>query len=941
MDDLNGLDWSSSTNAAKPALRGTGNYYPPLPLSSASSGRATPTTTTTTTSSLLSKPISSQTKSGNNDSFSNLVSFGSGKPSNNLSLAEQQAKLQSEKARKAEEQQRLYDAQFGNIRNGHASGAQPDNSVSSNLTTFFPPKQLSSQIPGVDPLKSVSSQPSATTSFVSHEDDLFAAFSKDAKVDASSHYPPPVSSHGSHAVPIPIQTPRIDLNDLKAWSRTAPTVTTIPPKQHDEVNDDPFGLKQLAQHHPQAGIQQQGTMDNDDDLLGDLGKPVEDIKKKMAAESYITSQSAIQASIADGPDDPWDKAVNELIDMGFAPEKARSALTESGSGLDVQAAVGWLLNDAHRQSKSQSQSRNISQRQRGRLPSTLMERSQEESVDSQKVEAIPPWMQQSRDRPHARRDASRSSTFSEGDITKTATVVGTNLLKTANSLWKTSQKKVQQAVSEFSQEQDSIQPKWMRSGVGELAVDMKTKNDDGMVHRSRQNEFTSSVTDEALMLEAGTRPQSNLKKSSPTVFNTDARSIASSRNQSPAISNPGSGRSTPISRSQTSTPSNMSTVEIARMRMKKEAGDQSTQRYVRRRDPIAVETEEPDLLSGMSSTLISTPTTASKPSFNSNSITEPAQPASSSASKQISRPPARVSQSTVPTRSIPAISPTILTSSNRHRLAGTEHFKRGDYASAHASYSSSLSVLPSGHPITIVLLCNRSLTSLKTGDPKQAVSDADNALSVIGANRGEGEIIELEGNKPMKGFWGKALSRKAEALEQMERWADAKDVWQMAIEAGSGGASAAQGRQRCEKALAPKPKPLARAPASTKQPTTQAKDSEAVTRLRAANAASIRADDERFALSDSVDARIKAWRDGRQDNLRALLGGLDQVLWSDSGWKKVGMSDLVMTNKVKINYMKAIAKVHPDKVCIPSYLLACYIADNTCSWRRMQVWRCR
>ncbi|KAH0395924.1 hypothetical protein KCU89_g9828, partial [Aureobasidium melanogenum] len=48
--------------------------------------------------------------------------------------------------------------------------------------------------------------------------------------------------------------------------------------------------------------------------------------------------------------------------------------------------------------------------------------------------------------------------------------------------------------------------------------------------------------------------------------------------------------------------------------------------------------------------------------------------------------------------------------------------------------------------------------------------------------------------------------------------------------------------------------------------------------------------------------------------LRALLGSLDTVLWPEAGWKKVNMSDLIMPNKVKIVYMKAIAKVHPDKI---------------------------
>jgi hypothetical protein len=38
------------------------------------------------------------------------------------------------------------------------------------------------------------------------------------------------------------------------------------------------------------------------------------------------------------------------------------------------------------------------------------------------------------------------------------------------------------------------------------------------------------------------------------------------------------------------------------------------------------------------------------------------------------------------------------------------------------------------------------------------------------------------------------------------------------------------------------------------------------------------------------------------------------VLWPEAGWKKVGMHELVLSNKVKVAYMKGISKVHPDKV---------------------------
>jgi hypothetical protein len=41
---------------------------------------------------------------------------------------------------------------------------------------------------------------------------------------------------------------------------------------------------------------------------------------------------------------------------------------------------------------------------------------------------------------------------------------------------------------------------------------------------------------------------------------------------------------------------------------------------------------------------------------------------------------------------------------------------------------------------------------------------------------------------------------------------------------------------------------------------------------------------------------------------------LDTVLWPEVGWVKVGMGELLTEGQVKIRYMKAIAKVHPDKV---------------------------
>ena len=280
-------------------------------------------------------------------------------------------------------------------------------------------------------------------------------------------------------------------------------------------------------------------------------------------------------------------------------------------------------------------------------------------------------------------------------------------------------------------------------------------------------------------------------------------------------------------------------------------------------------------------------------------------------------------------RAVPPVSAFVLSASASYRLKGTEAYKRGDYSEAQTHYTAAMSGLPATHPILIIILCNRALTNIKTGDPKAAVLDADTALNSIGPSRGENESIALgagEPEKPMKEFYGKAILRKAEAYEHMERWDEAAAAWRQAVEAGVGGAVSIQGRNRCEKAAgkdsnvaastAPKRAATPAQPVRRPPPKiARNQESEAVKRLRAANEAAAAASDEAFALNDAVEARLAAWKAGKEGNLRALLASLDTILWTDAGWKKVGMGDLVMPNKVKIIYMKAIGKVHPDKVC--------------------------
>ncbi|PBP15989.1 hypothetical protein BUE80_DR013231 [Diplocarpon rosae] len=867
MDDLNGLDWS--TKPTKPnTSTGTGNYYPTLrPTPPPLSNRTTPLSSQTPSLIAPSKsPGLALPKSSTPDSFSNLVSFGSSaSKSSTLTLQQQQEKLQAEKLKREEEKRRQFDAQFGGEQSWDALGGSR-----STVSAFTPlPVTLAR---AASPEKSLDAA----------EDDLFAAFSADAPVDKSSHYPPPSSGQNTPVV----KAEPLDLTSPHAWEQPG----SLGGLGDD---DDPFGLGQMNGSSKPAPTPIP-SIGEDDDFLGDLGKPVEEVRRASPLQRIVPEPEpdGIQE---EGPDDPWDKAVAELVDMGFSAEQSRAALTESGSGLDIQAAVGWILNDAHRQAKQKQQGGTDSRRKHGASDGERRGVSR----DTRRRDG-PAWQREERVESQSRRE--NKSPNEESDLSKTAAAVGNNLFKTANSLWKTSQKKVQKAMNEFQQDSDPSQPKWMREAAEREQSDRRAAAEG----RLRNSEPAANVTDEALMLEGGGRPPPRKARAPEPRFSA---SLNSSREQSPAMPKPPPERSQP--RWQQTAPLD------ARSRVSKQVvEEQAAQAYVspsRRKKATPQPPSEPDV------DLLSAPA-----SSRSAQVPGTSQRSAPAPSKQSTPIPTRPK---VPIRQIPTLSPTALANSNQHRLAGTAHFKRGDYASAHQSYTSSLSSIPSSHPITIILLCNRALTSLKTGVPKSAVTDSDAALELIGLSCGDGETINLgpgdgNGSKDMKEFYGKALMRKAEALEQMERWKDAGDVWKLCVEHSVGGATAIQGRSRCEKALAPKPAQRMSDPKHTPRPVPRASaisdlgssDSEAVKRLRLANANAEKADDEKFALSDKVHERIGNWKNGKEDNLRALIGSLDNVMWEGSGWKKVGMHELVVNSKVKINYMKAIGKTHPDKL---------------------------
>lgn len=891
MDDLAGMDWSNSTpsntnppkkpvmNSSSPFSSFTALQPTPSPFAS---GRNTPVSANASgalgTGGLKASaaPGAAASKPGQ-DAFSNLMTMSSAKNNANMSLAERQRQLEAEKLKKLQEKQKQQAATYGD--------GQFLDSLGQGFSSAGVSRTASPAMHGAGPGMS------AQNGKVDSDDDLFAAFNKDTKVDNASHYPPP-------SLPVSGKTtPALDLSNPGAWSKSA--APNVANGGFDD-DDDPFGLNEFqakSKPAPRSVPAPINDNDEDDDFLGDLGRPVEEVRKKQQAQTQKTRRpepepgKPIEDSDSSSSDDdreavprgndPFDKAVAQIMEMGFSPEDATRGLTESGQGLNVQAAVGYLLNDAHRRAKEKTQGR-------------LSPAANEERPSSRARNAGPAWMNE--EGPSRREN--RSPAPGDVDFAKQAAAVGTNFLKTANKFWSAGQKKVQKAVAELQESpSDPSQPKWMKSAQQDRT---------GESERARRQ---IDATDEALMLESGARPGRPSRQAQPSRPESH-RTV--SRDQSPALST--------ISSQNSSVPRWQ---QDPKSRLNKQAiEEQSSQAYVspaRRKkttpqppaDPKPQFTEEADLLFTSNAPSQSLPSRSAQPS--------PRPVATSSHTPRKTPTPRPVA----PARKIPHLDSTALQTSTRHRVEGTSHFKRGDYASAHASYSSSLSAVPDTHPLAIVILCNRALTALKTGEPRQAVADADAAVELIGPSRGEGEHVALQDEtgerRDMKELYGKALTRKAEALEQMEKWADAGSVWQTCVESGVGGPAAIAGRQRCQKALAPKPAPKPATPRpAPRRPTprmaTPSGDSEAVTRLQAANKAAEAADAEKFALADQVDARVGAWRDGKRENLRALLASMDSVLWEGSGWKKVGLHELVMANRVKIVYMKAIAKTHPDKV---------------------------
>ncbi|KAG0668348.1 hypothetical protein C6P45_004807 [Maudiozyma exigua] len=291
---------------------------------------------------------------------------------------------------------------------------------------------------------------------------------------------------------------------------------------------------------------------------------------------------------------------------------------------------------------------------------------------------------------------------------------------------------------------------------------------------------------------------------------------------------------------------------------------------------------------------------------------------------------------------------------NEYNLNAKEFFSKGDYSSAFNEYEKSLNTLPSTHPLRIVALSNMMISQLKIGDYSKCVSNAKIALSMIPEDKKlwGSTIQNSRPKKTYKDLWTKILMRQAEAYEHQENFQAALDCIQLLLNNGVHDPKIMSAKRRCQMVVNPeqfmaKPKPTAPKsnpvvePASKKQKDTPSTVHKNTEEIKKAHLEEKKIEERKEALYDVVHDKIELWKDNKDYDIRFLLSNLSVVLtWCD--WKPVSTADLVIPKKVKITFLKAIAKLHPDKLSSDISLENRMIAENvfsvlSVSWEKFKA----
>ncbi|KAH8551906.1 hypothetical protein BGW37DRAFT_492848 [Umbelopsis sp. PMI_123] len=685
------------------------------------------------------------------------------------------------------------------------------------------------------------------------------------------------------------------------------SASPAPPASLDPFDMDPFEPANLSQTSYTAKVTE--IIDDNDNPLGILAGP------PVKVQQSPSPPASTPPPRSPSTEPSRDHLVQQVVDMGFTRAQAQNALDATENGTDVSLAIELLLQDREASAPQPSpQPSPRSQRSRSKQPSNANEAARQmlwgddhstSPRNTRSSRKASPQILRQHDEDeeeierHSRaQDKSASFQQQKEKIVSQASELGGYLYKNASLFVKSSREKVEKYMNEMQVDNDRSsgrhsggpsRPRWMTDVPDDSLHDVTEKDqqagkfekyadessdEDPEVERLKEEEFRLERERQRKRYVAEqkanqAKQQQRQQKQQQQLLDTTDNYVSPSRRRNPTPSARSSGRSTPQSSNPTVSPRVATPVQQRPKRTYVEASAGQVQ------------------------------------------------------------------------------------SANAHKQRGNDFFKLGQYTEAEQAYSQAIMRLPERHDHLIILHNNRAAALFKNGDYKRAVEDSNAVVQLIGNDHMDDTSAHtVQGvSISMRDQAVKAFLRKAQALESMEKYADAITEYNMLlkIDGGKNTAQIHQGLGRCRKSIngaqkaedqsIQKPKspvinghstksnpfsvdfdPINAAAssntkvASTKSSNVDVDKSQAVKQMRAKAAQQDAEEEQRLKVVDDIDRRLLAWKSGKEKNLRALLASVDTVLWPEASWKGANMSELIDPKRCKITYMKAIAKVHPDKV---------------------------
>ncbi|KAF8964844.1 hypothetical protein BGZ46_000718 [Entomortierella lignicola] len=686
---------------------------------------------------------------------------------------------------------------------------------------------------------------------------------KNQSLNAIRYNTPPLGQSSSSA---PKTTDPWDLDFL------ANATSTKSSQPVSTASSDVFDLGGFEKALPEKPTRQRDSIDALNSFVGKQPSPISTPSPRTSPTTSKKEQFSRSPPSTPKVSSREDGDIAQIVAMGFSVERAKLALAMTEGGRDIEAAIDYLIQNDEAEDQLP---------QRRRTPGNNERRNPRPQRDEDDL------MIEERRRRN-QRQGQESSTVQQlqqhkDKIIGTASVFGMSVLSKANEIYKQGREKVQSVMEDMSAEE----PRSTGARRHEWVEDK---------HRPRAGGYKDSDSDEDEVY-SGRRQQQREQ---------EQRKQQQQRQQQ------------------------------QRPRQEKEGFEDTYVSSSRRQTKPTPNRKQSDLFSmddtSSNSRFSSTPKASTPTRTTASSTPSPLPP-----------------KPTRPQRVLVQASSQQLSESNSFKEKGNEVFKLGQFGQAAEHYSRASQALPSGHLLLIVTQNNRAAALLKIGEYRETVSECDRTVLLIQGSDGQGhnDVLPASVGVNLKDQLGKALMRRATAYENLEKYKEAKDDWVRLKELEPGHRNAAEGHRRCEKALAvmngtsspPVVKkaavsssissssglkstssPMQDIFASHQQSNNEAKmrtnlgQSEGVSKLRQTAALQEKEEDEKLRLRDQVDQKMTLWKAGKEDNVRALIASLGSVLWEGAGWKAVGMHELVTPAQVKVKYMRAIGKVHPDKL---------------------------